>query len=591
MRIEWGESLQSKLKQSPPVLPPVFEGERLIFYALLDKGVQLDDLKFANVTIKAQTADQDSKDIVFPLQFDEGDLVCEKEKKMAHRLAASGLIQHLSHDKELSKQNKEEIVRLGVRYGLVSEYTSFVAVNERTEAVEGTLVQVNTNQAILVNITLEPTSSSSTKPTPHGGDWGDFLDADLEEVNSSSLRRVSLGQTESFKSKARANSGSSSLFSGLLGAISQPFKSTTTTTATTTPTSNAQAFGGARSSSPPKSSYADTSMIDACFSAESELSSDIKYESKDDLFADFTFSPPKKEAEEAEHRKAEEKKASIKVSAEKERKTSDMDTSKLLFEAPPLASAPTSAPTPKGYGAPTPAPYGYGAPAPIQQGYGASAYPAYGYAAPPTMSAYAPPPSTSGYGAPPPGGPNMSAYGGLSGSRPSNGSSESRVSASLFGDEDSDGEDAMGGEGGGGSGGLQRLRKQHQQLQQQPSAPAKKLVVNAHMRPLDRLVQLQQFNGSWVLSADIVELFKAKTLEAVKASLPETLKTAEGADVLWVTALALSLLETSFAEEKAEWKMLAGKATKWLKTQAKKDNAAYDTLIEQASAAIKNWAA
>jgi len=117
--------------------------------------------------------------------------------------------------------------------------------------------------------------------------------------------------------------------------------------------------------------------------------------------------------------------------------------------------------------------------------------------------------------------------------------------------------------------------------------------VNAHMRPLDRLVQLQQFNGSWVLSADIVELFKAKTLEAVKASLPETLKTlpAESAEVLWVTALALSLLETSFADEKAEWKMLAGKATKWLKTQAKKDNVVYDTLIEQASAAIKNWAA
>ena len=153
VRVEWGESLQSKVKQSPPVLPPLFEGERLIFYALLDKGVRLDDLKFADLAIKAQTADQDSKDIVFPLKFDEGELILEKDKKTAHRLAAAGLIKHLSSDKELSKQNKDEIVRLGLKYGLASEHTSFVAVNERREAVEGSLVQIDTNAAIMDKIT------------------------------------------------------------------------------------------------------------------------------------------------------------------------------------------------------------------------------------------------------------------------------------------------------------------------------------------------------------------------------------------------------------------------------------------------------
>ena len=39
--------------------------------------------------------------------------------------------------------------------------------------------------------------------------------------------------------------------------------------------------------------------------------------------------------------------------------------------------------------------------------------------------------------------------------------------------------------------------EQEEQKQQSASTKPKPLVVNAHMRPLDRVVQLQQFDGSW----------------------------------------------------------------------------------------------
>ena len=47
-----------------------------------------------------------------------------------------------------------------------------------------------------------------------------------------------------------------------------------------------------------------------------------------------------------------------------------------------------------------------------------------------------------------------------------------------------------------------------------------------------------------VLSEDLVELFKAKMSEAVKAATPEALKPAPESEVLWVTALALLSLKS-----------------------------------------------
>jgi len=50
-----------------------------------------------------------------------------------------------------------------------------------------------------------------------------------------------------------------------------------------------------------------------------------------------------------------------------------------------------------------------------------------------------------------------------------------------------------------------------------------------------------------------------------------------------------ALLEAAFASEKEEWRLLAAKASKWLKTQTKKDGVDFDGLCADALSAVQNW--
>lgn len=114
-----------------------------------------------------------------------------------------------------------------------------------------------------------------------------------------------------------------------------------------------------------------------------------------------------------------------------------------------------------------------------------------------------------------------------------------------------------------------------------PSWPSKTVAVCATStstfttaNKLQALVELQRFDGTWELNADL-----AGALGKTRGELspPTTLidshgdsAATNGADVVngqrvWATALALAFLETTLASHAEEWSLLAAKASAWLR--------------------------
>lgn len=98
------------------------------------------------------------------------------------------------------------------------------------------------------------------------------------------------------------------------------------------------------------------------------------------------------------------------------------------------------------------------------------------------------------------------------------------------------------------------------------------------LRPLDRLIQLQRADGSWALSAELADIVGRSLAElerllddAVRGahtSIGRRLAALVGADgarrQALATAFALRWLESSCADSRDEWTLLADKAKEWL---------------------------
>lgn len=158
--IDWGtETLNAKVRQAPRTLPALFDKERAIVYAFLDKDVTLGDLRAAEIKLKAQTVDIASTALEFELQFGERS-GAQASENLVHRLAASVLLREYQDDN--AETHKEEIIRLGEQYSLASAHTSFIAIYEAQEAVEGTMQQVVLNPQRQLESTFHPESHAQT---------------------------------------------------------------------------------------------------------------------------------------------------------------------------------------------------------------------------------------------------------------------------------------------------------------------------------------------------------------------------------------------------------------------------------------------
>lgn len=138
VRVDWGGA---KVRQAPHAVPPVFDGGRLVVYGFLEGEASSD------VALRAQGP---GGELAVPLRLETAGA---PEGTLLATLAARTLIRDLEegasplHTRRGSLQGratkdtvKEEIVRLGVTYGLASRETSYVAVEEREVPVQGEMV-------------------------------------------------------------------------------------------------------------------------------------------------------------------------------------------------------------------------------------------------------------------------------------------------------------------------------------------------------------------------------------------------------------------------------------------------------------------
>jgi hypothetical protein len=180
--------------------------------------------------------------------------------------------------------------------------------------------------------------------------------------------------------------------------------------------------------------------------------------------------------------------------------------------------------------------------------------------APPLLNSGPPPPPPAPGGGPPPPPPAAAPAASLM----SFNDGDDECSCSSEEEEMAFGLFDGGGSGGGGDN-SERLKKRdvssrrrsRSSLREKSEAKPARVKVDPNARPLDKVILLQQFDGSW---DDLNLLAAALGLDAA------TLKSAEeGLDEkLWVTALALAALQVRFAAEKVEWKLLAKKGNKFL---------------------------
>jgi hypothetical protein len=135
VKLDWG---RLRVQQAPYAVPPVFAGGRVLVYGLLE------DATAGEVTLSARGP---KGRLSFSLRVDPE---YAQRGNLVGTLAARTMIRDLEegmsrlHDRRGSRQErvtadrvKEEIVRLGLAYGLASRETSFVAVERRESPVPG----------------------------------------------------------------------------------------------------------------------------------------------------------------------------------------------------------------------------------------------------------------------------------------------------------------------------------------------------------------------------------------------------------------------------------------------------------------------
>jgi len=109
--------------QVPSMIPPIYNGARLIAYKLIDDN--LGDI--TEVTVKAKTPEGDLE-VTLPISKDNF-----IHGTSVHQLCARKMIQEAEevHEKNNPVESKTLITELGLKYNLASKYTSFVGVDEK----------------------------------------------------------------------------------------------------------------------------------------------------------------------------------------------------------------------------------------------------------------------------------------------------------------------------------------------------------------------------------------------------------------------------------------------------------------------------
>ncbi len=136
VKVDWG---RLEVEQAPHRVPPVFSGGRVLVYGFLKRHLAGP----AEVVLKAHSLEGDISAAVMldPAQAREENLMATLAARAKIRDLEEGSSALHNHKGSLQRGRsddrvKEEAVRLGVTYGLCSQWTSFVAVERRATPVE-----------------------------------------------------------------------------------------------------------------------------------------------------------------------------------------------------------------------------------------------------------------------------------------------------------------------------------------------------------------------------------------------------------------------------------------------------------------------
>ena len=120
VHVKWNTN-QHILHKVPEHAPPVFVGDRLLFYALLDQTMPFD-----HTTTVELLAGSQQKPIGLAC-IDHVPAVLESQTIM--RLAAKALLRELLNTEESS--NKESLITLSLKYGILCPHTAFIGIERR----------------------------------------------------------------------------------------------------------------------------------------------------------------------------------------------------------------------------------------------------------------------------------------------------------------------------------------------------------------------------------------------------------------------------------------------------------------------------
>jgi hypothetical protein len=96
---------------------------------------------------------------------------------------------------------------------------------------------------------------------------------------------------------------------------------------------------------------------------------------------------------------------------------------------------------------------------------------------------------------------------------------------------------------------------------------------------VDRLIELQQYDGLWMLTADDVKQLTGKSLTAFSSSAIENIEK-DRRELIITTAIVIVVLETRCSSMKTLWQALSNKANKRLKELLGGDEAKFEQLMK-----------
>ena len=120
--VDWGLEAEGENCQVPRVVPAIFHGSRLSVFRIFAGDVKVG----RKVVLKAGNTEQE--------------LELDKEPRLSgellHKMFARRMIQELEEEPHLGDSERDLIKDMSLKYNIMSSFTSFIAVDERSEKKE-----------------------------------------------------------------------------------------------------------------------------------------------------------------------------------------------------------------------------------------------------------------------------------------------------------------------------------------------------------------------------------------------------------------------------------------------------------------------